>query len=287
MDYNATKLFISIVQAGSLSAASEKTGVPISTLSRKMNELERDLAVQLLERSKLGVKLTAKGQEFFKQVQVGIELLQQAQQTVQSEHKLQGKLRLSLPPAFDWWWDLLMAFQRQYPDIQVFCHAGERVVDLFEDGIDVALRIGELHTDDVIAKPIGEVRRIWAASPEFIAQYGTPKTPADLPRFALVGWANTDGSRNTRQIGGYKFKPEFVFASNDSRALLHYALAGMAIGEFSDLMARPYLASGELVQILPDYADAGYPLHLIYAAHRQPSAIVRAYVDFCAAWLNG
>ncbi|ASK28114.1 hypothetical protein BG910_10585 [Neisseria chenwenguii] len=102
----------------------------------------------------------------------------------------------------------------------------------------------------------------------------------------LAGRADTDGSRSVREFGAQKIKSEYLFSSNANRAIWHYTLAGMAIGKLSDLMAAPYLARGELVQVLPDYPLPCYPLHLIYAAYRHPLAIVRAYVDFCAAWFE-
>lgn len=107
MDFNATKLFIAVVNAGSFSAASERTSVPIATLSRKINELEQELKVQLLERSRQGVKPTYKGQQFFEQARLGVELLEDAHKSVTAAHSLQGKLRLSIPPNFSLWWDLL------------------------------------------------------------------------------------------------------------------------------------------------------------------------------------
>lgn len=186
MDFNATKLFIEVMNAGSLSAASERTGVPISTLSRKVNELEQSLNVQLLERSRHGVKPTYKGQLFFEQARLGIELLEDAQKSVTSVHTLQGKLRLSVPPNFSLWWDFLIEFQQRYPDITVFCHSSERVVDLFADGVDVALRMGDLNTDDVIAKPLKPLETLFVASPELLTRHGTPETLAEMARLPVA-----------------------------------------------------------------------------------------------------
>lgn len=284
MDYNAAKLFIAVVQTGSLSSASEKTGIPISTLSRKMNELEQGLRVQLLERSSQGVKPTYKGQQFFEQARLGLELLDDAQKSVQSDHKLQGKLRISIPPNFPLWWDLLTEFQRQYPDIQVFCHASERVTDLFEDGIDVALRMGDLHTDNVIAKKIMSVEPCLVASPKLLERFGYPTTLAELATFPLATWENINNGAFEWQFGAEKITFDPIFSTNNVEGLFHYALNSMGVSQLLDILVTPYIERGELVQLLPNQRAQSMPLHLVYARHKHPSTIVRTYIDFCIEW---
>ncbi|MBS6435418.1 MULTISPECIES: LysR family transcriptional regulator [Pantoea] len=286
MDFNATKLFTAVVSAGSFSAASERTGVPISTLSRKINELEQALKVQLLERSRQGVKPTHKGQQFFEQARRGVELLEDAQKCVTSVHRLQGKLRLSVPPDFTLWWDLIIEFQQRYPDITVFCHASERLVDLFEDGVDVALRMGNLNTDDVIAKPLMTMKTLFVASPELLARYGTPETLADMARLPVAAWESLNHGFFEWESGSEKVKYEPVFSTNNSQGLIHYALSGRGIAQLLDFSAQPWLEKGELVQLLPGIATQKFPLHLVYARHKHPSALVRAYLEFCIEWVG-
>lgn len=286
MDFNATKLFIAVVSAGSFSAASERTGVPISTLSRKINELEQALKVQLLDRSRQGVKPTHKGQQFFEQARLGVELLEDAQKCVTSVHRLQGKLRLSVPPDFTLWWDLIIEFQQRYPDITVFCHASERLVDLFEDGVDVALRMGNLNADDVIAKPLMTMETLFVASPELLARYGTPKTLAEMARLPVAAWESLSHGYFEWESGSEKVKYEPVFSTNNSQGLMHYALSGKGIAQLLDFSARPWLEKGELVQLLPGIATQKLPLHLVYVRHKHPSALVRAYLEFCVEWVE-
>lgn len=286
VDFNATKLFIAVMNAGSLSAASDKTGVPISTLSRKINELEQALNVQLLERSRQGVRPTHKGQQFFEQARLGVELLEDAQKSVTSVHKLQGKLRLSVPPNFSLWWDLLIDFQQRYPDITVFCHSSERIVDLFADGVDVALRMGDLNTDDVIAKPLAPLETLFVASPELVAHHGTPETLAEMARLPIAAWESLTHGFFEWDSGTEKVKYEPVFTTNNSQGLIHYALSGKAIAQLLDFSARPWLESGDLVQLLPGIAAQKLPLNLVYARHKHPSNLVRAYLDFCSEWME-
>ena len=135
-------------RAGSLSAAATRLGIPLPTLSRRVRDLERQLKVQLLERSARGAKLTDAGTRLYEQAGRGIEALLEAEQAVISDQaQLMGRLRLSLPQTFEPWWDLLAAFQRRFPDIRVHVYSTERRVDLIEEGIDVALRVGGIIHD--------------------------------------------------------------------------------------------------------------------------------------------
>ncbi|HEY1561803.1 MAG TPA: LysR substrate-binding domain-containing protein, partial [Caulobacteraceae bacterium] len=135
------------------------------TLSRRIRDLERQLKVQLLERSTRGAKLTDAGARLYEHAIRGIEALLEAEQAVVSDQaRLRGRLRLSLPHSFDPWWDLLAAFQRRYPDILVQVHSTERRVDLIEDGFDVALRVGPIVHDAMVARRVLSYRHVLVAS---------------------------------------------------------------------------------------------------------------------------
>jgi DNA-binding transcriptional LysR family regulator len=172
MDLNASHMFVAVVQAGSLSAAATRLGIPLPTLSRRIRDLERQLKVQLLERSARGTKLTDAGTRLYEHASRGIEALLDAEQAVLSDQaRLKGRLRLSLPPTFEPWWDLLAAFQRRYPDIQVYVYSTERRMDLIEDGIDVALRVGGIVHEAMVAQTFcpfamfsSPVQSWWSAS---------------------------------------------------------------------------------------------------------------------------
>src|SRR4029077_3625363 len=161
MDLNATRMFVAVVQAGSLSAAAARLGTPLPTLSRRIRDLERQLRVQLLERSARGTKLTDAGTRLYEHASRGIEALLEAEQAVVSDQaRLKGRLRLSFPPTVQPWWDLLAAFQRRYPDIQIFVYSPLRRLDLTEDGIDVALRVGAVVHEAMVARQVLPIRNI-------------------------------------------------------------------------------------------------------------------------------
>ncbi|XUA21133.1 substrate binding domain-containing protein [Citrobacter sp. OP27] len=187
---------------------------------------------------------------------------------------------------FSLWWDLLLEFQQRYPDIHVFCHSSERVVDLFEDGVDVALRMGSLNADDVIAKTIMDVEIVFVASPKLLARYGTPETLVEMARLPVAAWETLNNGFFEWDSGVEKVKYEPFFSTNNLQGLIHYALNGMGVAQLMDFSARPWLESGELVQLLPGVARQSMPLNLVYARRKHPSALVRTYLDFCAEWVG-
>ena len=184
MDLNATRMFVAVAQAGSLSAAATRLGIPLPTLSRRIRDLERQLKVQLLERSARGAKLTEAGSRLYEHASRGIEALVEGKQAVVTDQaRLKGRLRLSLPQTLEPWWELLAAFQRRYPDIQIYVYSTERRVDLIEDGIDVALRVGAIVHEAMVARRILSFRNILVASPKLVARFGVPDEPDTLHRF--------------------------------------------------------------------------------------------------------
>ena len=190
MDLNATRMFVAVVQAGSLSAAAIRLRTPLPTLSRRIRNLERQLKVQLLERTVRGTKLTDAGMRLYEHASRGIEALSEAEQTVVGDQaRLKGRLRLSLPQTLEPWWELLAAFQRRYPDIQVYVYSTERRMDLIEDGIDVALRVGAIVHETMVARHVLSCRNVLVASPKLVKRFGMPVEPDALRSFPCAVWA--------------------------------------------------------------------------------------------------
>lgn len=284
MDLHATALFVAAVQTGSLSAAASRSGVPLPTLSRRIRQLEAELKVQLLERSARGVQPTEAGTRLYEQASLGLELLNEAEEAVRSDQaRLKGRLRLSMPPSMEPWWRLLRDFQTQHPDIRVQVFATERRVDLQQEGIDVALRVGDVADESMVAWRVASYRHILVAAPTLLAAWGAPSGVDDLHRFPCGAWASSPGARSEWRLGERRFEPAARLASNDYLPLLERALAGDFITELPPFLAREALADGRLQALLPELPLPLQTLHLLYPSHRHPSSIVRAYIDFCKA----
>lgn len=282
MDLNAVEMFVTVVQAGSLSAAALRTGVPLPTLSRRVRELERQLSVQLLERSVRGTKLTDAGIRLYEHASRGIEALIEAKEAVVSaQHQLKGFLRLSLPPAFDIWWDLLAAFQVRFPGIRLFVYTTERRVDLIVDGIDVALRVGAIEHESMVARKILQYRHRLVASPALLEQYGCPATPEDLQLLPCATWGLGAYAQPVWNLGETPFHPRSLFATNDYAHLHRRALAGDVVTELPPFLVMEDLRAQRLVSLLDAHPLPEQELNLLYPSHRHPSSVVRAYLEFC------
>ena len=286
MDLNATRMFVAVVQAGSLSAAASRLGTPLPTLSRRIRELEQQLKVQLLVRSAHGTRLTDAGARLYEHASRGVEALLEAEQAVASDQaQLKGRLRVSLPSAFEPWWDLLAAFQHSYPDVQVHVYSTERRVDLIEDGIDVALRVGAILHETLVARHVLSYRHILVASPQLLKRCGTPTQPDAIHRFPCAVWTPGIPGPPRWELGGHQVEPNVVLSTNDYQHLCSRALKGDVVTELPPFLAAGPIRERRLVAVLPQHPLPEQPIHLLYPPHRHLSTIVSTYLDFCKSYL--
>lgn len=288
MDLQAAAMFVAVVRSGSLSAAAAKTRTPLATLSRNVRQLETDLGVQLLERTTRGTKLTDAGLRLYEHASRGIDALLEGELAVAKHpHLLQGRLRLSLPPSFEPWWELLAAFQAAHPDIQVVVYTTERAVDLGMEGIDIALRIGPVVHESLIAKRLVRYRHVLVASPALVARFGTPTTPEALLRLPAGLWVRDANSHRPWRLGERDVEPTPVLAVNDYLHLRQRAIRGDIVTELPPFLATEALRDGRLVTLLPEHPFPEQEVNLLYQRQQQPSRVVRACLDFCQRMATG
>jgi DNA-binding transcriptional LysR family regulator len=286
MDLNATRMFVAVVQAGSLSAAATRLGTPLTTLSRQIRDLERQLRVQLLERSARGTKLTDAGARLYEHAARSIETLLEAEQAVVSDQaRLKGRLRLSFPPTVPPWWDLLAAFQHRYPDIQIYVYSTDRRLDLIEDGIDVSLRVGAIVHEGMVARQMLSIRNILVASPKLVERFGMPTEPDALHRFPCAVWAPRVDVPARWELGGHVVEPTAILSTNDYHHLCSRALGGDVVTELPPFLAAAAIREKRLVPLLPQYPLPEWSISLLYPPQRHPSTIVRTYLNFCQSYL--
>ncbi|OOS23994.1 transcriptional regulator [Moraxella porci DSM 25326] len=280
MNLNALSLFVSVVQDGSLSKASERLNVPIATISRQITELEKSLNIQLFDRKKSGVKPTMAGQKLYEQVYQNIDNLLQVEKAFSEHQEISGKLRISTFAGLQEVWAWVDEFCIQYPKVQVHCQITDRVLDLVEDNIDFAFRAGDLHTDNAVARLVLSAKTKCVAHPHLLAQYGTPMTPDDLVHFPCVGFAKAEQKELMISLENKTLHLPYVFASNDVYAVAYFIRQGRGIGYLPKQMANRLIEEYGLVEVLHDYPMRTYPVHLLYLKHRYPSSVMRAFLDF-------
>jgi DNA-binding transcriptional LysR family regulator len=283
MDLNSVALFVSVVQKGSFSAASRHTTVPVATVSRRVSELERSLGVRLLERSTRQLRLTGAGSTLYEFVSRGLQEMDAGVLALQNrESELRGTLRLSMPPNFEPWWDLLRDFQNKFPLIELDIYATERKIDLIEDGVDVSLRIGDVVHLSAVARKIMDYRHLLVATPQFIKSFGQPESPQDLLDFPCAGWGKKDDLIEW-VLAGEKIPIEASIRVNDYLHLRYLALQHLCITELPPFLVNELIAEKRLIPILPDYNFPQYTVSLLFQSRNQISRIARVYIDFCAA----
>lgn len=284
MDLNAVKMFVAAVQAGSLSAAAARLEMPLPTLSRHIRQLEAALAVRLFERNARGVRLTDAGTRLYEHASRGIEALEDAALALASdETQLKGTLRLSIPPSFEPWWVLIAEFQRNHPHVRVSVFTTDLRVELVEDGIDVALRVGEVVHESMVGRRLFSYRHVLVASPRLLAGTGELTSPEGLRQLPCGAWNHNSASSAIWKLGDQSFEPEAVLFTNDYFHLRARAMAGELVTELPPFLARDAVQSGELRRVLPDFPMPVQEISLLYPSRRFVSSIVRAYIDFCQA----
>jgi DNA-binding transcriptional LysR family regulator len=287
VDLNSLKIFAEIVEAGSFSEAARRLKTPLSTVSRRLAELEDQLNVRLLERSTRNLRLTDVGSEVLEQAR-RTEELSDAIDNVVSHHlsNVSGTLRLSAPPSIS---DslitpLIVAFQASYPDVRVQVFITDRIVDQIAEGVDVAFRVGALKDSTLVARKLLTYRHQVVASPAFLKTCKLPKTPRDLLKHRLLAffWKPTYSWNfthvNGKQTETISFEP--YISMNDYAGLATALLEGGGIGELPPIVQPELMRKGLLVEVMPPWHLALYDLSLVHLGNRYIPRHVRLFKEF-------
>ena len=286
-DLNALYIFATVVESNSFSEAARRLSIPLSTVSRRVAELENELGVQLIERSTRRLRLTDVGSEVFKQAQISVDL-NDAVRDVVGDHLdlVTGFLRVSAPPSIS---DSLLApiigeFQESHPRVNVQVFITDRFVDLLAEGIDVGFIVGPLQDPHLVPQVILTYRHRVVASPKYLAEHGSPQTPEDLLGHRLMTFSfwHPDNqwhfvSRDGEKKRSITFRP--YLSMNDYSGMIPRIIAGAGIGEIPPIVQPGHLESGELVEVLPDWKWPAFDLKLVHLGCRYVPRSVRAFID--------
>ena len=276
--------FVRIVDEGSLTAAAEALGMSAPSVVRSLAALERALGVRLINRTTRRSSLTDEGREYYercKRVLVEVEAADASLSARRTEPK--GRLRITAPVTYG---RLRIApivadFMAKHPGMQIELLLLDRVVDLVEEGVDIALRIAHLPDSTLVAVPIGETRRVICAAPSYLKRAGAPKAPADLAGHRCIVFSAL-ASGNTWSFGARRplqasVRP--VLRTNHFDAAVDACLRGIGCAQFLCYQVDALVTAGKLKRLLADFEPAPLPIHLVYPHGRHVSASVRAFVD--------
>jgi DNA-binding transcriptional LysR family regulator len=264
----------------------------LPTLSRRVADLETALGVRLLHRSTRQVVLTETGQTFFATCQRVLEDLKEGEESVSGEYRApKGELAVTAPLGFGrlHLQPVALEFLAAYPDINLRLLLLDRVVDLVEEHVDVALRIAELPDSRLVARPLGAVRMVATASPEYLKWRGTPLHPDELTRHDCIAWS-TLGPLNTwwfKDQGADKTFPiRTRLSTTSAESAIAAACSGLGLTQTTCYQAEQGVSAGRLKIVLPEFECAVTPVSLVYASHRLIPLKLRAFIDFAAPRLT-
>lgn len=286
MNLNDIKVFIKVVEAESFASAGKTLDMPSTTVSRKVHVLEDSLGVKLLHRSTRKLSLTEEGRNYFHLCQQHLVAIEEANNLVmQAQSAPQGTFRITSPLDFATQYVHLWIeeFLQAYPKIKIELDVSDDYSDLVQNRIDIAFRSGTLKDSSLIARKIGPKQNICCASPEFLKTVTRLKTPKDLERYDCVIMGKSLQHNTWRFIEKGKDLDVSVdgrYASNSMRLVIESAKKGLGFAYIPIALAKPYLDSGELVQVLDNFKTPISSMFLIYQSHKYLAAPKRLFIDF-------
>jgi len=288
---DAMQVLLAVVDSGSLSAGSRKLNAALPSVSRKVAELERHLGTRLLIRTSRNIQLTDAGREYVEAARAIITQIDDAERRAGGEYDCpRGELSITMPIEFGRvvGMPICAAFLAEHPQINLNIIATDRALQLLEEQVDIAIRMGNLADSSLVAIKVGDVGLVTVASPAYLERCGEPKHPEDLLNHdaAVFGqleqiWANygSDGER-------YDVQPRQRVRVNTASASVAVALNGAALARTLVSQVAEYLQSGALVRVMRDYSAPSIPVHLVYAKQGLMPLKVRAFLDFAAPRLR-
>ncbi len=286
-------VFTAIVDMGSLSAAGRRLDVPLATVSRKLADLESHLGTRLITRSTRRLDLTDAGRDYLEACRQILEQVDEAERAASGAYaKVRGRLVVAAPIVFGRLHvvPVAAAFLERHPEVDMQLRLGDRNVNLIEEHVDVALRIGSLPDSSLVATPVGTVRRVVCASPGYLERYGTPQAPDDLASHrcvtfdgldAAAAWTfpSADGAR--RQV---PVRSRLTVSTAD--AAIAAATLGLGLTRVLSYQVADALRDGRLVRVLAADEPPPVPANLIYPGQGRLPMKTRAFIDLAAGRLR-
>ena len=284
--------FVAVAEAGAFNAAARRLNLSPPAVTRLVTALEGRIGARLFTRTTRHVALTEAGERLLGDAVRILAEVDEAEASAAGAHQSpRGTLRVTAPVMFGQRHiaPILRAYLDTYPDVAATVLFVDRIVDLIDEGLDVAVRIGDLPDSSLTATRVGAVRRVTVASPDYLAVHGAPRVPDDLPGHRIINplgliqrpeWGFVAGGE-TRTV---RLSPRLTV--NTVTAAVDAAVAGWGITKVLSYQVAAELADGRLVEILRDFEDRRMPVHLLHSEGRRAAAKIRTFIDFASASLR-
>ena len=286
--FQAMSVFVRIADSGSLTAAANALGKSLPAVVRMLAALEESLGVRLLNRTTRKTALTEEGRVYVEHCRKILAQIEDTERLFNNEHvEASGSVSVTAPVRFGEMHvnPAVNRFLRQYPAMQVNLLLLDRVVNLLDEGVDLAVRIAPLSDSTLIAKPIGEIRQVVCASPALLEKHGEPQHPDDLSQLPCVCFTGLTPATVWRfQQGAKKIsvKVDGQLTCNQIAALVDACVSGLGFGCFFCYQVMPYVRQGKLKIVLQDFSPPTMPVSLVYQHRTLMSAKVRLLLDYLA-----
>jgi DNA-binding transcriptional LysR family regulator len=290
--FESLKVFATVVEAGSFSAAARRLGTPLATVSRKVSELEALLKVRLLNRSTRQVRPTDGGERFYRTGRRILDELAEAERLASGEYAApRGELIVTAPIVFGrlHMVPVICAFLGEYPEVEIKLQLSDRNLDLLGEHIDLALRIGALADSSMIAQRLGEVRWVVCASPAYLERRGLPRHPRQLGAHDCVAFANLEAPRewvfrDGGKLASHAINPRLTVTT--AEAAIDAAISGLGVTRVLSYQVAGSARAKSLEIILADFEPDAMPVSLVHAGGRTIAQKLRAFLDFAAPRLK-
>lgn len=292
--FDELQAFVTVVDAGSFTAAADRLDIAKSAVSRRVASLEERLGVQLLRRTTRRLNLTESGRSFYEHSARILADLEEAESAVALEHgELRGTLRVGLPLSFGirHMCRPIADFSRLHPRVNFDLDLNDRRIDLIEEGVDLAVRIGHLADSSLIARRLFAARTVLCASPGYVDRHGMPQTPGDLRNHQCLVYGNLADPTKwvCRDQHGKRHRVDVTAAMTATSGdfLSAAAAQGLGIAMQPTFIAGDAISRGELVPVLTDYEWPVSPAYAVYPPTRHLSYRVRRFIDFLVEHFAG
>jgi DNA-binding transcriptional LysR family regulator len=283
----AMRLFVRVADLGSFAAVAQQEGVARSVITRQVAALEARLGCKLMARSTRRLTLTSAGAAFIEKCRVILNLVDAAETDIAAEHQSpRGNIRVSVPLSFGLkrLAPLLLEFARRYPDVALDMEYSDRRGNLIEEGIDLSIRVTSRLAAGDVARKLGVSHMKVVAAPQYLAQHGRPKLPADVAHHEFLGYTYAGAGGIEFQVGDQRQKVDLRgrLNANNGEVLAEAAAQGMGITCQPDFVIDEFIAAGRVEQILGDYPMPELGIYAMLPSNRQVPYRVRVLMDFLA-----
>ena len=283
--FHLINIFVAVVDTHGFAGAARKLNMSPPAVTRAINELETHLGLRLLTRTTRTVRVTDAGERYVQDCKRILAEMLEADESVSGMHSSpRGRLTITAPVLFGGMYvtPIVTEYLNRYPEVSASCLFLDRVVNLLDEGADVAVRIGELPDSTMQAIRVGQVRRVICASPQYLAEHGIPISPDDLQAHTIISASRVTPNPEWKLVENgvprsIRLQARMITTTNDSA--LAAAVGGFGVTRLLSYQVAEYLRAGKLKTVLPDFEPNALPVHVVHREGRQAPQRVRAFLD--------